>query len=166
MEGTIMDHVMVAFGAWLETFRLHRTMQTVDWAVPAVQTVHILAISLVFSSSMIMALRTVNLAGVHWSPARWSERLNRWIFVALIVLLLSGSTLIVGEPNRSLSNWVFQIKMVMVVLASLLTWLLARSFRRHREEEHGTTAEKLLAVGIVLVWMAVIAAGRWIAYAS
>jgi len=155
-----------ALGAWLETLRLHQTMQTVEWAVPAVQTVHILAISLVFSSSMIMALRVVNLAGLHWSPARWSERLNRWIFAALIILLLSGSVLVVGEPDRSLSNWVFQLKMGMVAAATLLTWLLARSFQQHPAEERGTTTEKLLAVVIVLVWMAVISAGRWIAYAS
>jgi hypothetical protein len=33
--------------AWIETLRLHNVMQTVDWAVPAVQTVHLLAIAAV-----------------------------------------------------------------------------------------------------------------------
>ncbi len=150
--------------AWLETLRLHGTMQNVDWMVPAFQTVHILAIAIVFSSSLVLALRAVHVSGIDWSPARWGQRLNAWIWTGLVVLLLSGSVLIIGEPGRSLLNWTFQLKMILVVVAVAVALTLTHRLRHLDPPERTTIVERLLAVVLVLLWMAVISCGRWIAY--
>lgn len=147
---------------WLETWPLHTTMQDQGWIVPTVQTVHILAIGIVFSSSMILSLRAIGASGIDWSPAQWGRRLNRWIGWSLLVLLLSGAILIVGEPARSLLSPVFQLKMLLVVIDGLLVWWLATRLQHRHDHVAGT--ERGLAVLIVLVWMAVISCGRWIAY--
>ena len=132
--------------------------------VPAVQTVHILAIGIVFSSSLVLALRAVHVSGIDWSPARWGQRLNRWMGWSLLVLLVSGAVLIVGEPARSLLSPVFQLKMVLVVAAAALAWLLSRRLQQLDPPERATVVERGLSVLIVLLWMAIISAGRWIAY--
>lgn len=132
--------------------------------VPAFQTVHILAIGIIFSSSLVLALRAAHVSGVEWSPARWGERLNRWMGWSLLVLLASGTVLVVGEPARSLLSPVFQLKMVLVLVTALLAWLLARRLQRLDPPGRATLPERALAVAIVLLWMAVISAGRWIAY--
>ncbi len=150
--------------AWAETLKLHETMQNVEWMVPAFQTVHILAIAIVFSSSLVVALRAVHVSGIDWSPARWGQRLNAWIWTGLVVLLLSGSVLIVGEPGRSLLNWVFQVKMVLVVTAVVVALVLTYRLKHLNPPERTTIVERLLAVLLVLLWMGVISAGRWIAY--
>ncbi len=149
---------------WLETWPLHGAMQDDQWIVPTVQTVHILAIGFVFSSSLIQSLRAVGVSGIEWSPAQWGRRLNRWVGWALLVLLLSGSILIVGEPARALLSPVFQLKMVLVAIAGLLSWALAHRLQRLDQPDHATGGERGLAVLIVLLWMAVISCGRWIAY--
>ena len=150
--------------AWAETLQLHTTMQNVEWMVPAFQTVHILAIAIVFSSSLVVALRAVHVSGIDWSPARWGQRLNGWIWTGLVVLLLSGSVLIVGEPGRSLLNWVFQVKMVLVLTAVVVALVLTHRLKHLNPPERTTIVERLLAVVLVLLWMCVISAGRWIAY--
>lgn len=151
--------------AWLETTKVHQMMQTVEWAVPAVQTIHILAIAAVFASSLALSLRTFRLAGVDWSPAQWGARLNGWIGGGLAVLLLSGVMMICGEPGRSLNNSLFQTKMVLLVFAILLFLALSRGFRSlDRPELRAPSAVRLLAVLLMLVWLAIIICGRWIAY--
>lgn len=159
-----MDSWLKGLVAWAETLRLHETMQTVDWMVPAFQTVHILAIAVVFSSSLVVALRAVHVSGIDWSPARWGQRLNAWVWTGLVVLLLSGSVLIVGEPGRSLLNWTFQLKMILVLAAVVIALVLTHRLRHLDPPERTTIVERLLAVVLVLLWMAVISCGRWIAY--
>ena len=112
-----MDAWLTGPVAWMETLPLHNFMQNHDWAVPAVQCVHILAIAAVFASSLVLALRAAHVSGIDWSPARWGERLNAWVGAGLVILLLSGAVLIVGEPARSLLSGVFQAKMLLLVAA-------------------------------------------------
>ena len=159
-----MNAWLTALSEWLTTLRLHQTISDVQWVVPAVQTVHILAIAIVFSASLILSLRAANVSGVDWSPARWGARLNHWTATALVILLVSGAILIVGEPQRSLLSPVFQLKMVLVVIAGLLSWWLASRLKHLRGEGSVHAVERLAALLIVLLWVAVISAGRWIAY--
>ena len=149
---------------WLETFRLHGAMQDDAWIVPTVQTVHILAIGFVFTSSLVLALRAAHVSGIDWSPAEWGRRLNRWMGWSLLVLLLSGALLIVGEPARSLLSPVFQIKMLLVLLTGGLAYLLATRLERLHGAARPSGLERGLAALIVIGWMGVISAGRWIAY--
>jgi len=160
-----MNDWLEGLTAWLETTRLHVTVQTVEWVVPAVQTVHILAIAAVFGSSLVLALRTLGLAGTDWAPARWSGQLRNWIVTGLVVLLLSGALLIVGEPGRSLLNFTYQLKMLLLVGAiAVLAGMLRGMGRLDRPELNAGGAVRLLAVVLILLWLAIIACGRWIAY--
>jgi hypothetical protein len=159
-----MNAWLTALSEWLMTLGLHQTISNVEWIVPAVQTVHILAIAIVFSASLILSLRAANVSGVDWSPARWGARLNHWTATALVILLVSGAILIIGEPERSLLSPVFQLKMVLVVIAGLLSWWLASRLKHLHGEGSVGFVERLVAVLVVLLWVAVISAGRWIAY--
>jgi len=160
-----MMNLISALVAWLDTTALHQTMQTVEWAVPAVQTVHILAIAAVFASSLVLSLRAFQLAGTDWSPARWAARLNGWIGGGLVVLLVSGALMITGEPGRSLNNALFQTKMLLLLLALALFFALTRSVRTFVAPGQRTSASvRLLAGLLMLVWCAMMICGRWIAY--
>ena len=101
----------------------------------------------------------------YWSPARWGQRLNAWVGIGLAVLLLSGALLIIGEPGRSLLNIIFQTKMVLLLAALSVFVLLARRLQRLDTPERATSIERALATFLVLLWVAIIACGRWIAYA-
>lgn len=159
-----MNGILERMVAWMETLRLHQTMQTVDWMVPATQSVHILAIAIVFSSSLVLALRAAHVSGVDWSPARWGQRLNGWVGVGLVVLLISGIMMIVGEPGRSLLNFTFQLKMLLLIGAIVTFLVLTRRLKHLDPPDRATGVERGLAVLLVLFWVAIISCGRWIAY--
>ena len=56
--------------SWLKVTRLSVTVQTLEWVVPAVQTVHILAIAADVASSLAIALRALDSVGVDQSDGR------------------------------------------------------------------------------------------------
>lgn len=151
--------------SWLEGTGLHQTMQVVEWAVPAVQTVHILAIAAVFASSLALSLRVFHLAGVDWSAARWGDRLNGWVVWGLVILLISGAIMVTGEPARSLNNTLFQLKMVLLFVAIALFFALARGVKGLVQSEMAIPGSvRFVASLLILVWLVMIVFGRWIAY--
>jgi hypothetical protein len=160
-----MSQLIDGLVVWLEGTGLHQTMQVVEWAVPAVQTVHILAIAAVFASSLALSLRVFQLAGMDWSVARWGERLNGWVKWGLVVLLITGAVMVCGEPGRSLNNTLFQTKMVLLFVALALFFSLARGVRDIVHSDVAVSGSvRLLAALLILVWVAMIVCGRWIAY--
>ena len=155
---------MERLSAWLDGASLHEAaLNQSGWLVPGTQTVHILAIAALFGSGLVIALRLAGFAGTEWSPARWSKRLSGWIAGALLVLLFTGSILVLVEPERALLNFNFQLKMGLVAVAALLSWLLARRMRK-LEHKPVLGIDVALAFLLLALWLTIIAAGRWIGY--
>jgi hypothetical protein len=155
---------------WLGHTAASQFIQRVFWIIPVVQIVHILAISVVVSSMAMFNLRLLGLAARRNSIASLARRFMPWLWVALLVLLVSGSILIVGEPQRSLDNAVFKLKMALVATAIIITAVFQVVLRRDLaagaadlRPHHARTAK--LTGGIsLLLWLGIVACGRLIAY--
>lgn len=139
-----------------------------NWITPAVQTVHIVAIAVVMAAILMTNLKALGALGGDATLEQFSESYLPWIKGALLVLLVSGSILIIGEPKRSLDNPVFGLKMACLLVALTLTAIIHAPLRR--ESGFWTAPARriplrgLAAVSLTL-WTAIIFAGRWIAYA-
>ncbi len=157
---------------WLGSTAASQFIQKIFWIIPTVQIVHILAISVVVASMAMFDLRLLGIAGTRNSIAALARRFLPWLWGALVVLLLSGSILIVGEPQRSLDNAVFQLKMAMVAAAIIVT--LSFQVLLKKDLASGASdlkpghflAAKLTGGFSLLLWLCIIAAGRLIAYAG
>jgi hypothetical protein len=158
-----------AFCAWLAATPASQFLQTTEWIIPAVQTVHILCIAVVISAVLLVHLHTLGLAMRTHSSALLAARFLPGLWWALILLLLSGSILIVAEPERSLPNYMFQVKMSLLIVAITLTVLYQVPLRKDPTYWEKTPARRTnsLAIAIVslLAWVGIVFAGRWIAYA-
>jgi hypothetical protein len=157
---------------WLGTTELSNFIKTVGWIIPGVQIVHILAISVVVSSMGMFDLRLLGWAGKRHSIAAYTARFLPWLWAALLVLLVSGGILIIGEPERALGNRVFQVKMALLLTAVCVTFgfrsLLLRDLAAGSADlrpEHGLAAKLVGGVSLCL-WVGIVTAGRWIAYAG
>jgi hypothetical protein len=156
------------FCAWLEQTPLSQTIQTTAWVVPAVQTIHILAIAAVLGSVLMIDLRLLGILGREQSLARVSERFRPVIWWTLPILLASGILMIVGEPVRSLENPIFQLKMLLLIaaIAATLSYQIPlgkdRAFWEVTSSRRGVA--RLIAVVSLLLWVSIVFAGRWIAY--
>jgi hypothetical protein len=154
-----------AFCDWLSNTPVSLKIQTVLWIIPAVQTVHILSVSIVMASMAMLDLRLMGLAGKRQPVSRMVDRFVPWVWRVLLILIATGAILIVGEPERELLNWAFRTKMAMVATVSLITLLVQQLSKRDAAfwENHRIAAATAGAVSLLL-WVAIVTAGRWIAY--
>jgi hypothetical protein len=159
-----------AFCWWLEHTSLSQTIQSVNWIVPTVQTIHILAIAVVASSALMIDLRLIGAFSTDQPMKEVSARFLPFVWWPLLVLLATGAIMISGEPARSLKNPAFGVKMALLVTALIVTLLFQLLLRRDPNlgspaGNHRVAATGIAALSMVL-WTGIIFAGRWIAYYS
>jgi uncharacterized membrane protein len=160
---------MLTLVHWLSETSASLALREIDWVIPTLQTIHILAIAAVMSSLFMIDLRVLRTTRAQTqSIVDVAHRFEAWIWTGLAVLAATGATQVVAEPQRTLLNGSFQTKLVLLVLAIATTYALRVSLRRNAEfasvSGKATDVAKALAVGASLLWCAVAFAGRFIAY--
>jgi uncharacterized membrane protein len=157
-------------GEWLAGTPLSLTIQNVTWIIPLVQTIHILCVAAVFSSVLMVDLRLLGIGQRSQPLPAVASRFLSWIWLFLVVLLVTGSVLIIGEPERSLLNPAFGWKMAMLATVILITILIARPLRSNAQFWEASAgrqaAARLIAIVSLALWSGIIFAGRWIAYVA
>lgn len=136
---------------------------------PLVQTVHILGISAIMGSVVMLDLRLLGLALRGQHPRELARRLMPWAWWALPPLALSGLVFVCARPNRYLFNPVFGLKFAFMVPAIVLGLIVQRMASRDGfwDESAGQRAVvRVLALASVVLWVGVVMAGRFIAYAD
>jgi hypothetical protein len=154
--------------SWLANTSLSAVIRSATWVIPVIQTVHILSISALISCAFLIDLRILGVFSQSLPIATVTRRLLPWLWGSLGVVAFSGSLLIAGEPERSLTNVAFGVKMSLLIPAVVIAILRRRGMRwkvicRDRTPSAGMPA-KVIAVTSLLLWSSVVFAGRWIAY--
>ena len=156
------------FSDWLSLTPISMFIQAVEWIIPMVQSVHILAIAIVMSSIIMVDLRLLGLVGQSQSISSLSRRFLPWVWWSLLVLLITGVVLITAEPRRDLLNPVFQAKMVLLALAMIVTVAFQNAVSRNMQAWDAASGRPrgawITAAASLLVWSAIVGCGRWIAY--
>lgn len=158
------------FSDWLAETHMSAVIQNVAWIIPTVQTIHIVCVAIVVSATFLVALRVLGVFDRTQPVAALSHRFLPWIWYALVVLLITGSLLIIGEPGRSLLNPAFALKMLMLVTVASLTAVLQRPLATEagfwEASGHRRVIAKSIAVLSLTLWTGIVFAGRWIAYVT
>jgi hypothetical protein len=157
------------FAEWLSRTSPSVYIQTHNgWMIPAIQSIHIVAIGLLIGSAFMIDLRILGWAGMDQSLRQTANRFGPWLTAALCLLLATGTLLVIGEPVRELVSFSFWLKMSLVALSTLVVIL----FRSGVSKNERTWEEILLhrrsihwlAILTFVIWMCVIILGRLIAY--
>jgi hypothetical protein len=152
---------------WLTSLPLSAILRRSSWAIPAMQTAHILSLGALLASIVMIDLRI-------WGYARSAtlvesaRRFLPWIWVSLVLLTVTGVLLTIAEPRRIL-NGTFQIKMILMLVAIVVTvpfhWALGR-YSAAWDANAGARWKAGAFAGVILfLWFAdtVAGRGRWIA---
>ena len=151
---------------WLASLPLSLSIRRVSWAIPLMQTLHILAIGMVLSSVIMIDLRLWGLSRSH-TLVQSAHRFVPWIWVAMVLLTVTGVMLTIAAPRRILLDPSFQVKMLLMVVAMAATLAFQVALRRnHLRWDNGGAGwmTSLVAAAILMLWIAVTLAGRgrWI----
>ena len=156
---------LVELALWISDTAVSMWIVTHFWAIPIIQVVHIIAIAASFASILMINARMFGIAGSS-SMADTANRYIRVLWWALVVLVLSGFAMILGEPVRELINPYFWIKMGLVVFGILVSIWFHKGVLKHVAAGREVAAvDKTTAVFLVLLWLAIMYCGRFIAYA-
>lgn len=139
---------------------LSQLLQNVGWLVPTIQSVHIFALAVVFASAAIVDLRLLGVAGRGQPLRRMGQRFLPTVGWGVLVLLGTGLLLMIAEPHRALLNPYFQLKMAALVAVCGLTLAIAKMASREQVKD----SAKPIAILSLILWLAIIVLGRWIAY--
>src|ERR1700733_6114680 len=110
----MIDVALSEFSKWLAATSLSHIIQITKWVIPALQTIHILSVAVVFSSAVLVDLRLWRLLNRDVPLPEITRRFLPTIWPVLVVLLITGALLIIGEPRRSLLKATFYIKMALL----------------------------------------------------
>lgn len=153
---------LVAFNDWLSSTPLSQVIQSTSWAIPSIQTLHILCLAILFALALSLSLRVAG-RGLTAEPlSSLARRFVPAIWICLGLLLLTGALLIIAEPYRTITNPAFYLKMGLLVVAVVLTLWLASVARRQFAKPTGLHVA--VAAFSMLIWTGIIIAGRYIAY--
>jgi hypothetical protein len=164
----MIDLGLGEFSKWLAATEVSHLIQTTTWIIPTLQIIHILCVAAVFSAAILVDLRIWRLIERDEPLPDMARRFLPTIWPVLLILLVTGSLLIVGEPRRSLLNSTFYLKMALLAVAILLTAGLQRSLSSSPDfwdkDRWRRMAGRFAATVSILVWCGILFAGRWIAY--
>jgi hypothetical protein len=152
---------------WIAETRLSEWGQQQSWLVPTSQSIHIIAVSVVFASAVIISLRTLGVGSTGRSVRQLVKTFRPWMYGSLVTLLVTGTMQTIIEPLRQFSATVFWIKMALIICVVLITTTFVRRVRREpvpRVREQSSTTAKVLAVVSLALWIAIIFCGRLIGY--
>jgi hypothetical protein len=159
---------LAGFLQWLHDTGFSTWLRDSTWTEPIVETIHVLTLTLFLGFAVLLDLR---LLGVAMKRRRVSEvigQLNPWLMGGFVVMVASGILLFSGDPVSFYTTIFFKIKMILIVLAGLNVLVFNATIGRKVEQwdldKHTPGRAKVAAVLSLIFWVAIIAAGRAIAY--
>jgi hypothetical protein len=157
-----------SFADWIASTQLSEVLQRQLWVVPTSQSIHILAVSVVFSSACMINLRLLGVGKSGRSVTVVSNTLLPWMWRGLALLLCTGVIQTIAEPVRQFVTPAFWTKMTLIVIVTTMTAFFARAVRdsapRWDAASSRPTGAIVFAVVSTLLWLAIIACGRFIGY--
>lgn len=153
---------------WIGATRASDLLREDFWIVPTSQSIHIMAISIVFVSGLALSLKLLGIGSRERTLSVLIRKLAKLTFAALVVLSITGALQTIAEPVRQLITPAFWIKMTLILAQVLITYRLAQSARLEPSRWDSLSGppawSKAYAVINVAVWVVVIFCGRFIGY--
>ena len=160
---------MKQFAEWLSTTLPSVFIQEHNaWAIPTIQSIHIVGLAMVMGSVLIIDLRILGWAGMDQTLRQTTSRFGPWLTASLWLLLATGMLMVIGEPVRELVTLSFWLKMTLVATGALVAAIFQKTLRQHEQHWEDTLVHrrsiKTLAILTFLIWVCIIVLGRLIAY--
>ncbi len=139
---------------------MFNTLQSHPWAYPLLEVVHLCGVALLVGNLVLLELRVFGRGAA--LPVQALARLSLSLAVTGFGLAAaSGLLMFATQAAELLANRAFTLKMLLLFVAGgNAAWFHGRGSLQRLDHP-----ARLLMASSTLIWVAVIACGRWIAYA-
>jgi hypothetical protein len=140
------------------------------WLFPTIETVHVLAVTLMVGSIVMVDLRLIGLAYRDRPLTELADDVLPWTWTSFTVAVLSGASLFSSAAVKYAGNFDFRAKIVLLVLAgvNMAVFHLGayRNARSWKGDVRLPNAARLAGGLSLLIWVAVVGFGRWIGFTT
>ena len=161
-------HQLQEFIAYFEDSGLADNIRENDLLFPLIESVHVLAISLVVGSIFVVDLRLLGLASIRRPVGRVIDGILPLAWSAFAVAVASGSLLFISNATKYLANGYFVAKLFLILAAGLnmvvFHFVSAKDLPKWENEPAPPLPARLAGGLSILLWVAVVACGRWIGF--
>lgn len=137
---------------------------------PLLESLHVIGLSLVFGTIAVVDLRLLGVASTERSFQRMASDIMKWTWAAFALTALTGALMFVTNATVYFHNAYFRAKIGLLVLAAInvLVFELTarRTIRRWDREPSAPPAGRAVATLSLVIWVAVIFAGRMIGFTA
>lgn len=158
--------LLLGFCQWVDGTRLNAFLRQSNWAFPTLDVIHTLGIILVAGTIMLVDLR---LLGMGLRDIPMVEVVNRIVPSTLAgfgLMLVTGGLLFCSEAVKMYRSPAFRVKVLLLALAGLNALIFHRTVYRDAANWKSAAPMRARLAGLLslVFWIAIIAAGRAIAY--
>lgn len=153
---------------WLMNTQLGTYLHNADWTFQALQSLHFVGMSLLIGVVGAIDLRVLGIARA--VPLAQLHRFLPLAFVGFGVNLITGAMFFIQDPFTYAFNTSFRLKMFLILLSGLnALWFRLGAFLDLDEWGpgiHASRLAKVISALSLLLWIAVITCGRYIAFTA
>ena len=153
---------------WLEESPLGLAITESEWLFPTIETLHVLALALVFGSIAMLDLRLLGVANRDRGVAQLSEEVLPWTWSAFVVAAITGALMFISAATNYYDNGPFRIKLILLALAGLnmavFQFTTFRSVQSWNLALPTPQAARIAGSLSLVFWVGVVVAGRWIGF--
>jgi hypothetical protein len=153
---------------WLEATSVATAIRENEFLFPWIESLHVLAITLVVGSVAIVDLRLLGLASLDRAVSRVTREVLPYTWGAFAVAVITGALLFSSNAKTYAHNLFFQGKMILLILAginmSVFHIFSGRDIDRWDQAARPPFPAKTAGAISLMLWVAVIGFGRWIGF--
>jgi hypothetical protein len=160
----IFDSALV----WLHDTAFGTVIRESVWAEPIIETIHVLTLGVFLGFVILLDLRLLDLLLRRTPVSTIFRQLNPWLFGSFAVMIVTGITLFTGDPVLFYGTIFFKLKMLMLLAAALnvvvFNFTVGRTMMQWDLLPVTPRGAKITGILSLVLWIAVVACGRGIAY--
>jgi len=141
-----------------------------ETSFPWLEAVHVLAITMVVGTILIVDLRLIGYAGHRRSARRLILDLLPYTWVAFAAAVITGSLMFASNATKYAANDPFVIKMIVLAVAGInMAVFHLGAYRRIDAWDVALpppTSARIAGISSLCLWISVVVLGRWIGFVS
>jgi hypothetical protein len=150
------------FFLWCDKTMLGAFMRGGRWEFPLVETLHILALTMLYGCVVVVSLRLLGVLMRDWTVPALAREVKPWLNWSLAIILVTGVLLYLSEAEKAYGNDAFWVKVYLLTAALTFHFTL---FRKVTTSDHASRmTERLVGALALFLWLGIGCAGRAIGF--
>ena len=152
------------FFEWHNESWLGQQVSNSIWYFPAIETVHILAMAIMFGGLLVLNLRLLGLGMTKQPLPMLASTLMPFVNWGLIFMIISGYAMFASEALKAFSNDGFKFKMACLAAILIFQYTVYRALIRQDDDRRNKLLGGAAALVNFALWFGVGAGGRAIGF--